>query len=261
MAGKDKAARRKYREQKRGRKHREQKQDRRWSETRQHELSLLPDPEDENFSLLRVLYQDGGRTPSVDYEGQEAMDRMRRWCVGMMVGRTRVDPGAIDKAWVEAPAHGPVQGTWWKQHSGGRGCVVTARIPRMMTWSGLALSDKEATNRLAKLQADWFVDLDTLSPEEIVKKLSAVKDGELVLPVFASGWSFMFSFDATSKLNMLSCQARPMGLPVRPEQIIILDSVTRLVGVPSERECVVWADPGSIQPDQLAKWCWKDLQN
>lgn len=163
MARKDKAARRKRRKDKR---------DRRLREARRYELYCMSDPADESFLLLRVRYQDGGSTPSASYEGREALDRVRRWCIGMLYGHFDAPDELIDNGWISTPAQGDPEGAWWRQGSSPRGCLVMARLPAMELWTGSCETDLEVGERLVHLQLQMLVHLDELSEEEITGKLT-----------------------------------------------------------------------------------------
>jgi hypothetical protein len=218
------------------------------------EYQARVDPADPDFLLVRIRQPDGGKMPTSNYEGQQALDRFRRYIIGSSLGRVGRRPTDAEKAWLDLSAHGNPEGVSWRQQSTSDGAIIEIRFRKVEgARIGTAGSDEESTRQKYEFMALVWPVLDLLEPDEVARRLAlAPVNQKEPTRVVSAGWAFLFSCkgDGKGRLCVFSAQLVPVGRGSLDEDWKYLGAVMARVGVPPKAEqCAVWTDLGADDLD------------
>lgn len=234
---------------------------------------------DGTFLNVLIRQPDGGEMPTRNYQGQDALDRVRRWAISRSEGvnaRKAVAAGKpsprrssdVDPGWFGAPAFGNPEGVHWIQESTPTGAIIKMCMPFLPgMWTGIAESDKEAMTRGFNLMHSLWQMVDILTPEEVAYRLL---DTESAGPtgnqhIIVNGWSFLYSHGPEMedcRLCILSAELRPRGRGSEGEDWQYLGSVMAALGAPHLGNAGAFVEFTDVRSEDLdcngrLKWMWR----
>lgn len=233
-----------------------------WFSTKQH-------PDDPDLVKVHIIYPDGGKTPSRYYTGQDAADRIRRWCIGMgwgmmkSAGSAGPQPDQADPEWFYSPAFGRHEGVEWQQSSINGSCNIRAVVPRAEdTTFGTARTDGIARMSTRHFIASQLRRSTTLSIDEIRERLAQTANHQMSPALLACGFSMRFSYSSEDNLYIFSAQLRPVGRTPHDRDWTFISEVARAIGAPPDEDCALCS---LLSPDQnragILKWIWRETLN